>query len=115
MGFGVSLDPRDQPGATWARLCDWVSSLGTPRGTFVFDCYRGWTRPQLKRRCRELAMVVDRYQHMTMAMAATPGSLDKLHPDDRAVVERLIEAHATTTIGMQRGSYDQDHGIVGAR
>lgn len=58
------------------------------------DPYEGWTKFQLKERCRDLCRAIDRYQQMVMAMSEVPGSLNQLHPEDRADVERLIEAYS---------------------
>lgn len=57
------------------------------------DPYEGWSVKQLKQRCRDLCRAVDTYQHMAMAMSEVPGSLDKLDPEDRKTVERLVEAY----------------------
>lgn len=61
--------------------------------SFTFDAYAGWSLAKLRNRCRKLSLAVDRWQHIAMAMSDAPGSLDKLHPEDRAEVERLIEAY----------------------
>lgn len=57
------------------------------------DPYDGWPVDKLKDRCRSLCLEVDRWQHMAMAMSGAPGSREKLHPDDRIKLDRLIEAY----------------------
>jgi hypothetical protein len=56
------------------------------------DPYEGWSESQLKQRCRDLCMAVDRYQHIAMALL-DPGGFDALPAEWRDELTRLRAAY----------------------
>lgn len=57
----------------------------------MLDIYKGWSRTQLKRRCQEHCLTIDRWQHIAMTVAEHGKAA--LPAPDRAVLERLIQAY----------------------
>lgn len=62
-----------------------------PNGCVTLDPYARKTREELKRRCRELCRALDEWQ--TIAMIISERGRDGLEYEQRANLDRLIEAY----------------------
>jgi hypothetical protein len=71
----------------------WVTH--NPDGSISLDAYAGWSRDQLKDRCRELCMAMEDWQFTAMS-AATDGanSLQNVREPYRSKIAERIEAYS---------------------
>lgn len=58
------------------------------------DPYEGMTAEQLKNRCKKLARAYSEWQMIAVNLAATPGALERLHPEHRTRVQLLMDTYS---------------------